>query len=85
MNKDKNEKIPLSFLEELPIPDITVAATEGSEGSNEYLIDCSPEIIQYWDKHNILPYDGKKNIRYYRSQDISCRSTGSCKSIVKFW
>ncbi|CAJ0645797.1 6112_t:CDS:10 [Entrophospora sp. SA101] len=61
LNKGEGE-VPLSFLEELPTPDITVAATEGS---NEYLIDCSPEIIQYWDKHNIIPYDGKKNIRYY--------------------
>jgi hypothetical protein len=42
----------------LKTPDIIVCA-------DKFLIETSPEIVKYWDKHNLTPFAGKKDVKYF--------------------
>ncbi|CAI2167239.1 20486_t:CDS:10 [Funneliformis geosporum] len=39
-------------------PDVIVCA-------DEFLIETSPEIVKYWDKHNLTPFADRKDIKYF--------------------
>ncbi len=39
-------------------PDVIVCA-------DEFLIETSPEIVKYWDKHNLTPFADRKDVKYF--------------------
>ncbi|CAB5202527.1 unnamed protein product [Rhizophagus irregularis] len=52
-----NEGVESNF-QVLKTPDIIVCA-------DKFLIETSPEIVKYWDKHNLTPFAGKKDVKYF--------------------
>ena len=42
----------------LKTPDVIVCA-------DKFLIETSPEIIKYWDKHNLTPFADRKDVKYF--------------------
>ncbi|RHZ67253.1 hypothetical protein Glove_302g20 [Diversispora epigaea] len=52
----KEEEVP--NFQEFSTPDIIASA-------EDYLIETPPQIIKYWDTHNLTPYDGAKNVSYF--------------------
>ncbi|PKY28888.1 hypothetical protein RhiirB3_417483 [Rhizophagus irregularis] len=52
-----NEGVESNF-QVLKTPDIIVCA-------DKFLIETCPEIVKYWDKHNLTPFAGKKDVKYF--------------------
>src|SRR5205809_6461804 len=53
INEDAERKFQL-----FKTPDIIVCA-------DKFLIETSPEIVKYWDKHNLTPFAGRKDVKYF--------------------
>ena len=53
-----NDKDAEPNFQVLKTPDVIVCA-------DKFLIETSPEIIKYWDKHNLTPYADRKDVKYF--------------------
>ncbi|CAG8500587.1 11625_t:CDS:10 [Diversispora eburnea] len=56
--EEEVEEVKVHNFQEFSTPDIIASA-------EDYLIETPPQIIKYWDTHNLTPYDGAKNVIYF--------------------
>src|SRR5436190_15961928 len=56
--KINNDKDAEPNFQVLKTPDVIVCA-------DKFLIETSPEIVKYWDKHNLTPFADRKDVKYF--------------------